>query len=276
MFRVGEFARLSRASVKMLRHYDRLGLLRPAWTDPATGYRHYTASQLPRLNRILLLREVGFGLDEIRRLLDADGPQLDEACSRQEAAVERELAVLERRRRALLALRASAASGGDVAVVVRPVAAVDVLACRIVLGPGDDVAGVFDRVEAVARDAGVRADAPPLMLVHGRDGGGAADVEVAVPVTGPVGADGTVQVVRLPAVPSMACTVHAGGYGAPLAASLDAMLVWLDGAGYRVVDPVVRHVYLRFGAEPSLALPPVWLTDDADFVTELQVAVEAV
>ncbi len=42
MFRIGVFSRLARVSVKALRHYDRLGLLRPARTDPLTGYRYYS------------------------------------------------------------------------------------------------------------------------------------------------------------------------------------------------------------------------------------------
>jgi DNA-binding transcriptional MerR regulator len=48
--------------VKTLRYYDELGLLRPDWVDRYTGYRYYTLQQLPRLNRLLALRELGFSL----------------------------------------------------------------------------------------------------------------------------------------------------------------------------------------------------------------------
>lgn len=53
MFSIGEFARLGGVSVRTLRHYDEIGLLRPAQVDPVTGYRGYLASQLGQLNRIL-------------------------------------------------------------------------------------------------------------------------------------------------------------------------------------------------------------------------------
>lgn len=270
MFRVGEFARLSRASVKMLRHYDRLGLLRPAWVDPSTGYRHYAAAQLPRLNRILLLREVGFRLSEIRDLVERPpgDPAAADAYARQEAALARELAALHARQRALRALRAPAGDGP--AVVVRPVPAVDVAARRVVLGPGDDVEPVFDEVEAFAVAAGARADAPPLLVVHGP-----GDVEVAVPLDRPVAAAPPVRVVRLPGAAHMACAVHTGGYDA-IPAAVDRMRSWLRDAGYRPVDGVTRHVYLRFGAAPALDLPPAWLTNAGDYVTELQVAVTPV
>ncbi|MBN2501005.1 MAG: MerR family transcriptional regulator [Anaerolineales bacterium] len=56
-------------TIDTLRHYDALGLLKPAKVDPATGYRYYSAKQLQPLNRILALKEVGFSLDEIARIL---------------------------------------------------------------------------------------------------------------------------------------------------------------------------------------------------------------
>src|ERR671925_475829 len=72
MFKIGEFSRLSRVSVRMLRHYDQLGLLTPSQTDRFTNYRYYSGDQLPRLNRILALRDLGFSLEQIAGMLDED------------------------------------------------------------------------------------------------------------------------------------------------------------------------------------------------------------
>ena len=74
MFKIGDFSKLAQVSVKTLRYYAELGLLRPAWIDRYTGYRYYTLQQLPRLNRILALKELGFSLVEIERLLREDLP----------------------------------------------------------------------------------------------------------------------------------------------------------------------------------------------------------
>ncbi|KGN38698.1 MerR family transcriptional regulator [Knoellia subterranea KCTC 19937] len=72
---MGEFALHGRVSVRMLRHYDALGLLVPAAVDPHSGYRSYTADQLSRLNRLVALKDLGFALSEIGPILDADvGP----------------------------------------------------------------------------------------------------------------------------------------------------------------------------------------------------------
>jgi len=69
MFRIGEFSQITKVTIDTLRHYDALGLLKPAKVDPFTGYRYYSARQLVTLNRILALKEVGFSLDEIARIL---------------------------------------------------------------------------------------------------------------------------------------------------------------------------------------------------------------
>jgi len=72
MFRIGDFSKIAQVSGRLLRYYDEIGLLSPEFTDPQTGYRYYSARQLPRLNRILVLKELGLSLEQIARLLDRD------------------------------------------------------------------------------------------------------------------------------------------------------------------------------------------------------------
>jgi DNA-binding transcriptional MerR regulator len=69
MFSIGEFARLGGVSVRTLRHYDEIGLLRPVTVDPDTGYRGYGAAQLGQINRMMALKELGLSLGQVRRLL---------------------------------------------------------------------------------------------------------------------------------------------------------------------------------------------------------------
>jgi len=70
VFRIGDFSRIARVSCRLLRYYDELGLLRPAIVNRETGYRSYSAAQLPRLNRILVLKELGLSLEQIGRIVD--------------------------------------------------------------------------------------------------------------------------------------------------------------------------------------------------------------
>jgi predicted transcriptional regulator YdeE len=69
MLKIGEFAKKGQVTVKTLRHYDKLGLLKPAWIDRFTGYRYYALEQMPRLNRIMALKDLGFTLEQTGRIL---------------------------------------------------------------------------------------------------------------------------------------------------------------------------------------------------------------
>ncbi|HWA36984.1 MAG TPA: MerR family transcriptional regulator [Burkholderiales bacterium] len=71
MFRIGDFSRLARVSARQLRFYEEIGLFAPAHADPHTGYRYYKAAQLAELNRILVLKDLGFSLEQIRDFLRA-------------------------------------------------------------------------------------------------------------------------------------------------------------------------------------------------------------
>ena len=76
MLKIGDFSKLSRISIRMLRHYDELGLLTPKTTDGFTGYRYYAEDQLPMAGRIAALKDMGFGLAAIGEILKSyDNPQ---------------------------------------------------------------------------------------------------------------------------------------------------------------------------------------------------------
>ena len=72
MFRIGDFSQLGQVSIRTLRLYDEMNLLKPAQIDRFTGYRYYTIEQLPRLNRILALKDLGLSLDQIGELIKRD------------------------------------------------------------------------------------------------------------------------------------------------------------------------------------------------------------
>lgn len=72
MFQIGEFSRIAQVSASQLRSYDQLGLFAPEKVDPQTGYRYYSAKQLPQLNRVIALKEMGLSLAQIKNLLEND------------------------------------------------------------------------------------------------------------------------------------------------------------------------------------------------------------
>ena len=90
MLKIGEFSKLSRVSVRMLRHYDDIGLLHPAEIDRFTDYRYYSEAQLPTVCRITALKDMGFRLADICRMLDFydDRRRVDECLAAQQVALE--------------------------------------------------------------------------------------------------------------------------------------------------------------------------------------------
>lgn len=69
MFKIGEFSKLTQVSIRMLRYYDEMGLLKPAEIDKFTNYRLYASEQISDLNKIVFLRDLGFQVSEIRLAL---------------------------------------------------------------------------------------------------------------------------------------------------------------------------------------------------------------
>lgn len=263
MFTVGAFARVAGVSAKSLRAYDAAGLFRPAWTDPSSGYRYYSPAQLPQLRRILALRDVGLTRAEIGNLIDG-GSDLQAVLDRRRRELEAERRELDRRLAALAIRVPSNGRRDDGDVVVRALASETVATIDPAL-VGGDVGAAFYEVETHVRDLGARAHRPP---------GAIPDEDVVfVPIRRTIPATERVGVRRLEAT-SAATLLHRGGYET-LSTAQGELASWVDAAGYEPSGPA-RILYLQFGAEPELRVPPPWTVDrDEDFLTELQLPVRA-
>src|SRR5436190_1644495 len=148
MFQIGEFARLAGVSAKVLRDYDRLRLVRPAWVDAASGYRRYSAAQLPEVRRVVALRDLGLGLREIRGLV-VEGRDLRTVLEVRRSELEAARREIDRRLAALGisigdAERVAGADGLD--VVVRHVPA-ELVATMDVAAVEGDVGRAFYELE---------------------------------------------------------------------------------------------------------------------------------
>ncbi len=99
MLKIGEFSRLAQVTVKTLRHYEKLTLIKPAWIDRYTGYRYYALDQLPRLNRILALKDLGFSLEQIGDILrdEVSAAELRGMLKLKHAELQRQVTEVQRR-----------------------------------------------------------------------------------------------------------------------------------------------------------------------------------
>lgn len=276
MFRIGDFSRLARVTIKTLHHYDEAGLLQPAQVDQHTGYRYYAATQLQTLQRILLLKDLGFSLDRIRELL-ATPQDATEFIASLESRREELLDGIARdqsRVRRLEALRESLADSLTLpAVIVREVPAINVHSIRArVPNFGAPVQQLFESAETAVARLRARADASPFLIFHDPDyREDSADIEACIPVK--ANATGTLTTRVIEAAPSVGCLTYQGGYD-QTATLYSSMLHWMERSGLRIAGPL-REVYHRFGADQAgYRLPAhVLAASSKDYVTELQVPV---
>ena len=93
MLKIGDFSQLAQVSVRALRIYDEMGLRKPVHVDRFSGYRYYEAEQLPRLNRIIALKDLGLSLEQISQLLNDNlsAEQLRGMLMMKQADLEQEL-----------------------------------------------------------------------------------------------------------------------------------------------------------------------------------------
>src|SRR5512143_4047807 len=143
MFRIGDFSQLGQVSIRTLRLYDEMGLLKPAQIDKFTGYRYYAIEQLPRLNRILALKDLGLSLDQISDLLKRDLPadQLRGMLTLKQAEIEQQMQAMQTQMRRVEARLKQIEREGKPSpyeVVIKSVEAQTIASCRQRV-PGLDV-----------------------------------------------------------------------------------------------------------------------------------------
>ena len=284
MFKIGEFSRFTRVSVKTLRHYDELGLLRPRMVDRFTNYRYYSADQVPRLNQILALRELGFSLEQIGRLLAAElSPEQLRGMflgKRNEivARIREEEEQLGRVDAYLAQLTNPHAARYDVVVrAVEPMLVASVRAWVVEEGGvegAESVEALFEEIEQYVAQHGARAILPPSILYHDAEyRADGQDLEVVIPLASTIPATERIQIYKLPGHAAMACLIHSGGYE-QIGHTLATLLQWVELNHFAIAGPM-RESFLRFGADQTgYALPESYVTAHvAQWVTELQLPV---
>jgi DNA-binding transcriptional MerR regulator len=270
MFGIGDFARHGRVSVRMLRHYDALGLLRPAHVDPATGYRYYHAGQFARLNRIIALKELGFTLGQVGTLLDepVGGERLRGMLELRQAELRARIeAEADRLRQVEARLRLIESEGHmqtqDVVLKAVPAQRVAELTAVVASFAPEDIGPV---IEPLYRDlcarlerAGVTPVGPAVACYEDVPEG--VLIHASLPVNGDAGEqEAGFTIVDLPPVEKAAAIVHRGPMEQILPVE-QALAAWIEENGYRT---------LGYPREVNLECPP---EDHDRWVTELQVPV---
>jgi DNA-binding transcriptional MerR regulator len=280
MFKIGEFSRLTRVTVTTLRYYDEIGLLTPSAVQSQSGYRYYRAEQLPRLNRIIALKDLGFSLETIAALLDETVPAAEKAehFRQRRAAIEQSIEQEHARLRHLDALQSVEHTTPQLTeydVVMRAVPAVSMATLRRrVPSLGEPVTAMFEQLEAHVGSHKARAPLSPFLIFHDEDYRETdLEVEACVPLSRPIAPVDQVHIREVEGWPTVACVIYRGSYE-QMNAVLQTLLAWSERHRMRIAGPI-REVYLRFGADQDgYRLPNVFLTGRADeLITEVQLPV---
>jgi len=261
MLSIGAFAQIGQVTHRMLRHWDTAGLLVPAHVDESSGYRSYDPSQLERLHRIVALRQLGFGLDDISSILDrgVDADHIAALLRIRRAEVEKEHRIAANRlvdveRRLHIIERENHMS--HIEIIEKPLPVVRVAARRAVVADRSEVTSVvgpsFDAVAEIIGDKCGALETPIAQYETTEDG---LHVIVGYAYNGPV-RDGF-EVVELPAAETAVCGIHLGPME-HIAESWQAIHAEIFARGLVHSGPC-RELYVRAESE-----------DHSDWVTELQ------
>jgi DNA-binding transcriptional MerR regulator len=254
MFSIGEFSKLGRVTIDTLRHYDALGLLKPAKVDPFTGYRYYSAKQLMSLNRILALKEIGFSLEEIARILQ-DKPTSDQLrgmLKAQLARAETEIESARSRRQRVMARLNYLNLEDDMPayeVTLKPVEKLTVAAIRETVPHIEQMpqrcSEMFDKIERWIRVNHLPLG--PSMSIYYNEGFTRENIDTECSFIIPDVEPGNItkpkapiELRQLDPVPLMASTIATDGfYKKPggLLPAYNALAQWIEENGYRISGP---------------------------------------
>jgi len=271
MLKIGDFSKFSRVSIKTLRYYDEIGLLKPVEVDKFSGYRYYSVDQLPRLNRIIGLKDLGLSLEEIGQLL-VNNPSTEKVIEllreKREKAIARLYEEETRLRRVEEWLKRVEKEGAmpDYDIVIKKVETVKVASVRDVIPSYDEISGLFNELFSYLGGQKVQFAGPPLTIYHDaeyreKD----ADVEVAVPIVGTIPTTERIKVQVLPEIEQAACLIHKGPYE-NFHLAYRALINWVEANGYQITWPN-REVYLKGPGEGNK-------NDPSTYVTEIQLPVK--
>ena len=269
MIKIGDFSKLARVSIKALRYYDEIGLLKPVKVDQFTSYRYYETSQLPRLTRIIALKDMGLSLEEIARLLEEDvsiSHILDLLHIKQSEIKNRLEEESLRLTRVEEWLKQVEKEGKmpDYEVVLKKVPSQKVLSLRKILPNYGSTGQLFSQIGPYVFQVGAQMIGPPLLIVYDEEFKEKdVDVEVAFPIAANVPAKGEFKCYDLPGYNQMATTIHKGSYDT-ISTAYTALMKWIEANGYQVAGPS-REIYFT---DPNSGVLP------SEYVTEVQFPVK--
>ncbi|MCL2853327.1 MAG: MerR family transcriptional regulator [Defluviitaleaceae bacterium] len=271
MFKIGEFSKLVRVSARMLRHYDKCGLLRPAEIDRFTGYRMYSAEQIPFLMRVVELRDMGFGVEEIEETLPYydNAEFMRKALERKAQTINDIIATEQHKLDKITAMSAQIRKENDrmvYEVELKEIPAIKAVSLREIVPSFEDEVGQWEKMWAFIKQNGIDCKRTGYSIYHDDEYKDEdVDMEIAVPVSDlSENKDGFVYK-ELEAIP-LAATIQFPGPYDNYNKAIEKLAAWIEQNDYEFAGLIRGHgIIMPFG---GVAME--------DCLTELQVPVKKV
>jgi DNA-binding transcriptional MerR regulator len=249
----------------MLRHYDAIELLRPAYVDRMTGYRSYDAGQLSRLNRIVALKGLGFTLQQVRSILDDEvsAEELRGMLRLRRAELESQIAADAARlvqvdARLRIIEREGTMPADDVQIKRIPAVRVAELTASAASFEPESISPViqplYDELCDRLERAGLTPSVPAIAYYEDSPDGDGVLVHATIPVDADPGEDHDFAIVDLPEIEQAATILHRGSMD-DVMATIQALARWIDANGYRSVG-YNRELYIELGEDRD-----AWVTE---------------
>jgi len=245
MIKIGDFSKISQVSVKTLRYYAEIGLLNPAQTDPFTGYRFYTIEQLPYINRIFALKDLGFSLDQIAQVLSKGltAEELRGILRLKQAEIQVRLRSDQEmlaRVEARLKLIEQEDQMPTYDVVIKNVVPIHVASTRALIPSYPEQGKLWQTLESALVARQTQPNGPCFTLYHSEEP--EIDAEVCEPLAAPIQVSGAIQSYTLPGA-EVASTMHHGPF-LTIGEAYAALIQWIECNGYHICGPT-REIFLH-------------------------------
>ncbi|MFD1775161.1 MerR family transcriptional regulator [Paenibacillus rhizophilus] len=252
MLKISAFSKLTRVSVKTLRFYDNLGLLKPAVVDQNNGYRYYTEEQLLTVKRILALKEQGFTLEQIKPLLEenvvpkAVKNKLTDKKKELEQAIHEAQNQLNEIDRRLTRVEESEKHLHHTPATIRYVEPQLIASIRDTI-PRTQLCLMLDEISQYVRSCG--EDEGRLLTILWHDFGSMnsdpVDIEVALPLTKDIPSNGRVKVGILPELKAAASLVHHCNPYRNCCPAVTELMSWISSQSFvHSEKEPLREIYL--------------------------------
>ncbi len=264
LYKIGMFANMNRVTIKTLRYYDEQKLLVPVYVDEENGYRYYAAGQMAQLHRIIALKNMGFSIDDIRKIMD--GAEEKSFLLEKKQEILKELAVLTDKLSQVESYLARESMNLSAPVLIKEIPEVIVCTMKHRIKSYDALFDIMPQMGARMEMLDCKCAQPAYCFTHYLEPGYKEEdipVEICEAVTEKKQDSGDIVFKVLPKVPTAACIFHKGSYDT-LHNSYAMLLQYIEENGYEICGNI-RESYID----------GVWNKEtEKEWLTEIQIPVK--